>query len=139
MRKIDEVTDLNSCFNKARPDEWLFVLLGRDPAAPYAVRAWAEERVRLGKNRADDPQIAEALAWADRADAERGNARRVELAEKKSRGPLGAEESAEFDALQAAFFGRLAAARPTPSIGLEQIAEIERRLGADDAKREDAP
>lgn len=37
MRKRDELTDPNSCMNKASDDEWTFVLLGRDAAAPGAV------------------------------------------------------------------------------------------------------
>ncbi len=63
MRKRDELTDPNSCLNKARDDEFLFVLLGRDKAAPAAVRAWIVERIRLGKNKWTDPQIVEAQAW----------------------------------------------------------------------------
>ena len=69
MRKREELSDARSCLNRARDDEWLFVLLGRDPAAPAAVRAWAEERLRLGKNCATDGQIIEAMAWADRVEA----------------------------------------------------------------------
>lgn len=63
MRKVDELTNPNSCLSKARSDEWTFVLLGRDRAACIAVRAWIEERIRLGKNTADDPQIQEAEQW----------------------------------------------------------------------------
>ena len=63
MRKRDELTDPRSCLSRARDDEWTFVLLGRDRAAPVAVRAWIEERIRLGKNQRDDPQIVEAEAW----------------------------------------------------------------------------
>lgn len=70
MRKQDEITDPSSCLNKAKPTEWLFVLLGRDAAAPAAVRAWIGERLRLGKNQPDDPQIVEALRWADAVEAE---------------------------------------------------------------------
>lgn len=69
MRKRDELSDPNSCLNKAREDEWLFVLLGRDAAAPAAVRAWIAERLRLGKNHVNDPQIVEARQWADAVDA----------------------------------------------------------------------
>ena len=65
MIKRDELADLNSCLNKAQENELLFVLLGRDCAAPAAVRAWIAERIRLGKNKPDDPQIKEAAAWAD--------------------------------------------------------------------------
>jgi hypothetical protein len=66
MRKRDELTDPTSCLNKAKDDEWLFVLLGRDPAASVAVQAWVDERIRLGKNKLDDPQIHEALRWVGR-------------------------------------------------------------------------
>ena len=72
MRKRDEIADPASCLNRARDDELTFVLLGRDPAAPAAVRAWVEERVRLGKNRRGDPQIVDAEAWIAAAEAERG-------------------------------------------------------------------
>lgn len=60
MLKRDELTDPNSCINKARDDEMTFVLLGRDPAAPVAIRAWINERIRLGKNKINDKQIADA-------------------------------------------------------------------------------
>jgi len=63
MRKRDELTDPNSCMSRARDDEWTFVLLGRDCAAPVAVQAWVDERVRLGKNKPDEPQIIEAMQW----------------------------------------------------------------------------
>jgi hypothetical protein len=63
MRKRDELTDPKSCMSRARDDEWTFVLLGRDLAAPVAVRAWIDERIRLGKNRPDDEQIVEAERW----------------------------------------------------------------------------
>jgi hypothetical protein len=60
MRKRDELSDLDSCLNKARDDEMIFVLLARDAAAPVAIRAWMEERVRLDKNKPSDLQIIEA-------------------------------------------------------------------------------
>ena len=63
MRKRDELNDPTSCMSRARDDEWTFVLLGRDRAAPVAVRAWIEERIRLGKNVRTDPQIVEAEQW----------------------------------------------------------------------------
>lgn len=63
MRKRDELTDPKSCMSRARDDEWTFVLLGRDLAAPVAVRAWINERIRLGKNTWDDAQIIEAEQW----------------------------------------------------------------------------
>ena len=71
MRKRDELTNPGSCMSKARDDEWTFVLLGRDIAATVAVRAWINERIRVGKNRVDDPQIVEAEAWITAVNAER--------------------------------------------------------------------
>jgi hypothetical protein len=72
MIKRDEVADPQSCLNRARDDERVFLLLARDVAAPTAIRAWAHMRIQLGRNVATDPQIVEALACADAMDAERG-------------------------------------------------------------------
>jgi len=63
MRKRDELADPESCLNRAREDEWIFVLLGRDPAVPAAIAAWIAERIRLGKNVWTDPQVTEAEAF----------------------------------------------------------------------------
>lgn len=71
MRKRDELTDPASCMSRARPDELTFVLLGRDAAAPAAIRAWIAERVRLGKNRPGDTQLVEAEQCARVMEAER--------------------------------------------------------------------
>lgn len=60
MLKRDELTNPASCMSRARDDEMTFVLLGRDLAAPAAVRAWIEERIRIGKNKAGDAQILDA-------------------------------------------------------------------------------
>lgn len=64
MKKTEELSNPNSCLNKAKPDELLFVLLGRDKAAPWAVRHWIMHRIRLGLNQDGDPQIVEAEEWA---------------------------------------------------------------------------
>jgi hypothetical protein len=66
MKKLDELSDPNSCLNKARDDEQLFVLIGRDPAMSQTLRYWAHKRIQLGKNKQDDQQIQEALALADK-------------------------------------------------------------------------
>ena len=68
MEKRQELSRPDSCLNRARPDELIFVLLARDAAAPAAIRAWVEERIRLGKNAVDDQQIAEALVLAARME-----------------------------------------------------------------------
>lgn len=65
MLKFDERDNLNSCWNRAKDDERVFVLLARDSAAPAAIRAWVQERIRLGKNTWDDAQIIEALDCAN--------------------------------------------------------------------------
>lgn len=71
MRKSRELTDPRSCMSRARDDEMTFVLLGRDAAAPATIRFWAAERIRLGKNKPDDPQILEALSCAEHMEAAR--------------------------------------------------------------------
>lgn len=71
MIKRDEIEDTESCFNKAHADERLFVMLSRDPAAPVAIRAWIEERIRLGKNAPGDQQIREAYECATLMELER--------------------------------------------------------------------
>lgn len=64
MRAFDENDDPESCWNRAGDEEMLFVLLGRDPAAPVAIDAWIQERIKLGLNTHDDEQIAEARECA---------------------------------------------------------------------------
>lgn len=72
MRKREELTNPASCMSRAREGEMTFVLLGRDEAAPDAIRYWAERRVDLGKNQVGDAQLAEAEACARTMEAERG-------------------------------------------------------------------
>lgn len=59
-RKRDEIVNPNSCFNRALMEELIFVLLERDEAAPIAIQAWIDARIRLGKNSSNDNQIVEA-------------------------------------------------------------------------------
>lgn len=63
MTKREALNDPNSCWNKARMDEEVFVLLGRDVAAPDAIEFWCGVRVKNGKN---DNQIQEAIDCANR-------------------------------------------------------------------------
>lgn len=69
MIKSKELTDPNSCMSKAKDDEMTFVLLGRDKAAPVAIKAWIAERLRLGKNTIDDDKIKEAILCAMRMES----------------------------------------------------------------------
>ena len=73
MRKNEELTNPESCLNKAKPGEKIFVLLGRDVAAPAAIQAWINERIRLGKNQPSDSQIQEAMCCAVEMIRERVN------------------------------------------------------------------
>jgi hypothetical protein len=57
------------CYANAEPDEPMFVLLARDPSAPYAIRRWAQRRVASGLNASTDDQISEAFDCADAMDA----------------------------------------------------------------------
>jgi hypothetical protein len=66
MLKRNELADPASCWNRAKDDEMTFILLGRDIAAPATIRAWIDERIRLGKNAAGDAQILEAEACISR-------------------------------------------------------------------------
>jgi len=61
MIKYDELRQIDSCINRAHDDEPVFVLLGRDPAAPAVIQEWVWERIRLGKNQLHDDQIREAV------------------------------------------------------------------------------
>lgn len=70
MRKKDELSKEHTCMRHAHPEEMVFVLLGRDAAAPVAIRSWVAERLRLGKNVETDEQIVEALACAQTMETE---------------------------------------------------------------------
>lgn len=71
MRKHAELKNPQSCMSRARLEEMTFVLLGRDAAAPVAIRAWIKERIRIGKNRLGDAQLVEAESCAMRMEIER--------------------------------------------------------------------
>lgn len=50
------------CYANAAPDEPMFVLLGRDPMAPFLVRVWADAREKSGE---DSRKVKEARDCAD--------------------------------------------------------------------------
>jgi len=64
MIKKFELTNSESCLNKARNEEMTFILLGRDLASAATIKFWIAERIRLGKNKETDPQIKEAINCA---------------------------------------------------------------------------
>ncbi len=73
MLKRDELEIATSCFNKARDNELIFVLLGRDVAAPAAIAEWIKTRILLKKNVVGDRQLSEAAEWITRAENARCN------------------------------------------------------------------
>lgn len=75
MEKHQEFSDPDSCLNRALDTEMVFTLLGRDESASNAIRYWAFDRVRRGKNIMSDRQIVGAIEAADRMDAERSTIR----------------------------------------------------------------
>jgi hypothetical protein len=72
MLKMTEMSHPKSCLNKARMDERIFVLLGRDVAAPGAIREWCRLRCLHRKNTPKDAQITEALECASLMERELG-------------------------------------------------------------------
>jgi len=72
MKKREELSNPKSCMSRAGDDELTFVLLARDQAAPQTIRYWCYERIRLAKNKLDDPQIQEALECARAMEEQRG-------------------------------------------------------------------
>lgn len=86
----------NSCYARALPDEPMFILLGRDPDAPFTIRNWARTRdARLlssGEIPADDERQMQ-LAESDAQDFE---AWRIENEGKwRDAKPSGAETPSE--------------------------------------------
>ncbi len=69
MRKFEELSDPNSCLNRAGHRERIFVVRGHDITSPGTIREWCRLRCLHGKNVPQDPQIQEALAWADAVEA----------------------------------------------------------------------
>ena len=71
MRKKDELTIEDSCINKAKDDEMIFVLRGKDPQAPGLILEWCARRVKDGQNKVADGKIQEALQCARIMEIER--------------------------------------------------------------------
>lgn len=56
---------MTTCYDKAKETgEPMFVLIGRDPAAPETIRYWCLERLKTGLNAYTDDKITEAYAIA---------------------------------------------------------------------------
>lgn len=62
MLKKDELTNPNSCLNRAAPDEPIFTLRANDPVAPRIVREWAFQyqhykRLEKGDDQLNDKEL----------------------------------------------------------------------------------
>lgn len=64
MLKTLEIYTDDSALNRAKSNEPLFILMGRDTAAPQAIRQWCVERIRQGKNKTGDEQVLKAVELA---------------------------------------------------------------------------
>lgn len=60
MTKAEMLADPNSCWNKAKDDEPVFILLGRDPEGPETVDYWSRKR-RERKGKAADAECLDAF------------------------------------------------------------------------------
>lgn len=67
--KRRELSDPQSCLNRAGELELIFVLLARDAAAPAAIRKWVDERMLA--NKINHEQAKEALLCADMMEDQR--------------------------------------------------------------------
>ena len=72
MEKRMEISVEESTWNKATDFEMTFILLARDVAAPATIRFWIAERIRLGKNKPDDVQLAKAEYCATEMERQQG-------------------------------------------------------------------
>lgn len=61
--KRDELTNPNSCLNKADPEEPIFVLRAQDLLAPIVIRLWAD-LARANKTDEEKVQEAKRLAFS---------------------------------------------------------------------------
>lgn len=61
MIKEKELSDPNSCLNKAKLDEFLFILRDKDPTMKNVINFWIDERIRMGLNTISDSKINEAM------------------------------------------------------------------------------
>lgn len=64
MLKFYEMAAEFSCWNKAKREEMVFVLLARDRCAPWAIYFWCLLRIITFKNKPLDHQIVEAIGCA---------------------------------------------------------------------------
>ena len=135
---VDRTTQAKRLETDPLPHEKTLDELEQHPTESQ-VRSTLLDRAALVLDGTQDPNeltriVIEFLASKEREAEERGwdekNARRIELAEKKSRGELSGAQLSEFDQLQTAYFDYLDAKYPRTPVDLDRLADIERRLKA---------
>lgn len=67
MLKREEMSNPNSCLNRAVDDEPIFVLRAKDKASFWAVNMWIQSRMLLGMNQPNDEKIISAMDWLEKA------------------------------------------------------------------------
>jgi hypothetical protein len=137
--KVDRTTQKKRLKDDPLPHEKTLDEL-EEHSTERQVRSRLPDRAALVLDGTQDPDestrkvIEFLVSKGGDAGQERGwdekNARRIELAEKKSRGELSGAELSEFDRLQTAYFDYLDAKYPRTPVDLDRVAEIERRLKA---------
>lgn len=66
MIKREELSNPNSCLNKAEDDEILFVFRDKDLTFADVVRYWIGKRIQYGLNKPGDAKLVEAEETAQR-------------------------------------------------------------------------
>lgn len=69
MKKHEELSDPNSCWNKAADDEPVFVIRAKDPEAVGTVMEWCNRRIRHNHNSSGDKKLRDAVEWCRLAAA----------------------------------------------------------------------
>lgn len=64
MLKEAELSNPNSCINKAGEGEMVFVLRAKDPVSPGLIEEWIQRRIDTGLNGPLDEKIQEAYRCA---------------------------------------------------------------------------
>lgn len=75
MIKANEVSNPNSCLNKAHEKELIFVIREADAAAADTIAFWIKRRMELGLNDEGDDKLYEAKKWIEQV----GDRRKVSL------------------------------------------------------------
>jgi hypothetical protein len=61
MKKFQERLQSDSCWNKAKDEEYVFVLLERDATMASTIEYWCTMRVDMGLNTWEDEKIVSAM------------------------------------------------------------------------------